>query len=177
MTQQPTGILSSLVEYPLVRRIRRNHGLEHATLNILATRFPKTPMAGYSTPKGFWIVGEVPTQSIVDAVQEAHRRLSAGEHNLAIHPNCGTNFIVAGAAAGLAGAFAMFSARNRWRDRLERLPLAMSLATLALIFAQPLGKLVQERVTTTGVLGELQVTEITCTRKEQPVVHCILTRG
>ena len=169
--------LQSVLEVPLISRLRRNHGLEHATLHVLAQRFPRQPMAGYSDPGGFWIVGSVSTEALRSSVDEALARLQAGEAGLAVHPNCGTNFVTSGVLAGGAAALVMFNAGRRLRDKLERLPLAASLATLALIAAQPLGLLLQARVTTSGFPGALQVAQIIPPRPGGAPVHRVLTRG
>ena len=157
--------------------IRRNHGLEHATLHVLSQRHPGLKMAGHSNPGGFWLLSEVPTEEVRSAVEEALRRMGAGEHHLAVHANCGTNFVTAGTLAGMAGALAMFGVGRRWQERLERLPLAASLATIALILAHPLGLKIQEQVTTSGVPGGLRVVEIIPTRRGRIKAHQIITRG
>jgi Domain of unknown function (DUF6391) len=169
--------LGSVLEYPAISRIRRNHGLEHATLHILSQRHPKLPLAGHSDTRGFWILGDVSTEDVQSAVQEAMQRMQAGEHNLAVHPNCGTNFVTSGILASLAAFVAMFGAGRRFRDRLERLPLAASLATVALIISQPLGLRIQERVTTSGELAGLKVAQITPSRRGRMQAHRVLTQG
>jgi hypothetical protein len=169
--------LGSVLEYPVISRVRRNHGLEHATLHILSQRHPKLPLAGHSDTRGFWVLGEVSTEDVTSAVQEAMQRMQAGEHNLAVHPNCGTNFVTSGVLASLAAFVAMFGAGRRLRDRLERLPLAASLATIALIISQPLGLRLQERVTTSGELAGLQVVQITPSRRGRMQAHRVLTQG
>jgi hypothetical protein len=151
--------------------------LEHATLHILSQRHPKLPLAGHSDTRGFWVLGEVSTEDVTSAVQEAMQRMQAGEHNLAVHPNCGTNFVTSGVLASLAAFVAMFGAGRRLRDRLERLPLAASLATIALIISQPLGLRLQERVTTSGELAGLQVVQITPSRRGRMQAHRVLTQG
>jgi hypothetical protein len=166
-----------MLDAPMLSRMRRNHGLEHATLHVLADKFPDQNLAGHSSPKGFWIVGNVTTQAVNEAVQEAFQRLAGGEKDLAVHQNCGTNFATAGSLAGIAGAAAMFGAGRRWRDKLERLPLAATLATLALIISQPIGKMVQQRVTTSGDLGTLEVAEIKYTKRGGITAHQIITKG
>ena len=158
-------------------RIRRNHGLEHATIHILSRRFPHTSMAGHSDADGFWLLGDLPTEAVQQAVAEALRRLRAGEHELAVHPNCGTNLVTAGTLAGLAGGLAMMGTGRRWRDRLERLSLAASLATLALLVAQPLGIFLQREVTTSGDPETLEVVDITPTRRGRMKAHRVRTRG
>lgn len=172
-----TNIRETILGVPAVSSIRRNHGLEHATLHILSQRYPGLSLAGHSNSTGFWLLGDVPTEAVRSAVHEALQRMRAGEHNLAVHANCGTNFVTAGTVAGLAGALAMFGVGQRVKDKLERLPLAASLATIGLILAQPLGLLVQERITTSGHPGDLEVVEIKASRRGRIKAHRVTTRG
>jgi len=169
--------LHALLEIPLLSRIRRNHGLEHATLHLLSRRFPRLSMAGHSTAAGFRILGDVPTEAVETAVNNALVRLRAGEHDLAVHPNCGTNFVTAGIFSGLAGALTMLGAGRRRRDALERLPLAAVLATLALIASMPFGMRFQRQVTTSGDPGDLKVTSIRRLGKGGMTVHIVKTEG
>ena len=177
MSQSPAINISNILEQPLISRIRRNHGLEHATLHTLAAHLPNTMLFGHSDIGGFWIIGDVPPEMLHASVQEAINRLRAGEHQLADHPNCGTNFATAGALAGLAGAAAMLGSGKRLSDKLLRLPLAISLATLALLFSQPLGLRLQARVTTSGDPGTLEITSITHRKQGRVNIHRIQTRG
>lgn len=181
MTNADTSLVQRVIEVPPVSRVRRNHGLEHATLNILSKRFPHLRIAGHSDFRGFWIVGDVPIEAVRDAVEDGLSRMRAGERELAVHNNCGTNYVIAGMMAGIAGAIAMIGVGVRWRDKLERLPMAMSLATLALIVGMPLGSLVQARVTTSGDPGDMQVVEITTkmrgTVNKRLKTHRVITRG
>lgn len=177
MTDNTNSAIERFINYPLVSRVRRNHGLEHATLHILSQRSPKRPLAGHSDTRGFWVLGDVSTKEVQDAVQEAVQRLSAGEHELAVHPNCGTNFVTSGILASLAAFVAMFGAGRSFRSRLERLPLAATLATLALVLSQPLGMLLQERVTTSGQLDSLKVVKITPTRRGRMRANRVWTEG
>ena len=170
-------LLQSLLEIPAVSRTRRNHGLEHAALHILANKFPQRNMAGHSDPNGFWLVGDIPTEFVAESVYEALQRMRSGEHSLAVHPNCGTNLITAGTLAGLAGALAMWGAGPRKRDKIDRFPLVATLATLALMVARPLGMSLQKHVTTSGFLGDLEVAEITPTKRGRFQAHRVLTRG
>ena len=167
----------SVLETPVISRVRRNHGLEHATLHVLSERNPRVSVAGHSNIRGFWILGEVSSEEVQSAVQEALHRLQNGEHKLAVHPNCGTNIVTSGVFAGVAGALAMLGAGKRLRDKLERIPLAATLATLALILAQPLGLLLQERVTTSGIPGSLKVVEIVPTKRGRLTAHRVVTEG
>lgn len=176
--RQPMQLdLHRILELPMISSIRRNHGLEHATLHTLALKLPHTMLMGHSDTGGFWIIGDVQSEILHAAVQEAIARLRSGEHQLAVHPNCGTNYVTAGALAGLAGALAMLTAGKRWQDKLAHLPLAAALATIALFFSQPLGLLIQARVTTSGDPGSLEVISITHRSQGRLTIHRIQTRG
>ncbi|HZD57040.1 MAG TPA: DUF6391 domain-containing protein [Anaerolineales bacterium] len=171
------SILESLVSIPAISRVRRNHGLEHATLHVLSQRFPRVSMAGHSDMRGFWLLGDVSLEAVQESIEEALARMRAGEHDLAVHEHCGTNFVTAGIMAGLAAGGSMFGVGRRFRDKLERLPLAVMMATVALIFSQPLGLLFQERVTTSGQPGNLEVLEITASKRGRINAYRVVTRG
>ena len=177
MTNSWTGVMDSFMMTGPVSRIRRNHGLEHATLHILSERYPQKPLAGHSDLGGFWIVGDVSTEDLQSAVEEALTRMQAGESNLAVHPNCGTNFVTAGTLAGVAAMAALFGAGRRTRDKLERLPLAASLATFGLMLAQPAGLFLQRHVTTSGEPGNLEVISIKPSQRGRLQAHRVATRG
>ena len=177
MNTTTNGWMQSLLNFEPVSRIRRNHGLEHATLHMLAEQFPRTSLAGHSDTGGFWILGDIPMDALKIAVTTALDRLRKGEAELAVHPNCGTNFVTSGTLAGIAATMAMFGAGKRMRDKLERIPLAASLATLALIASQPLGLYFQEQFTTSGVPGDLEVIEISHAPRKQINAYRVSTRG
>lgn len=157
-------------------RVRRNHALEHATLQMLARGRRRPRLAGYSDLRGFWIVGEVSLEELQAAVEEALERLRNGEYGLAIHPNCGTNFALSGLLAGCAAWLSMLNSGPGLRRKAERLPLVITLVTLALIVAQPLGPLAQARLTTQPRIGSLQVIEITGYRRGGIPMHRVVTR-
>lgn len=161
----------------MLSRIRRNHGLEHAVIHILAKQVPGVSLAGHSDAGGFWLLGEVPTDKVETAVNHALTRLRAGESHLAIHPNCGTNFVTSGMLAGLAGAFSMLGVGPRGRDKLERLPMAGLLATLALIFSRPLGYRIQQRITTSGNPGNLEIVSVKPSVRGRVTAHRVTTSG
>lgn len=177
MAERRSDLLPSLLEFAPISRIRRNHGLEHATLNILTRRYPQLALAGHSDLNGFWILGNISVADLQSAILEALERLHGGEYKLAVHPNCGTNFVTSGLFAGGAASVAMFGAGQRLRDKLERIPLAATLATLALIVAQPLGLLVQERITTSGKPDSLEIAEIIPTQRGRFKAYRIITKG
>lgn len=167
----------SFINVPWISRIRRNHGLEHATLHVLSKRFPKVSMAGHSDVSGFWILGDVSLEAVGESVEEALKRMRAGEHDLAVHEHCGTNFVTAGIMAGLAAGGSMFGVGGRFRDKVERLPLSIMLATMALIFSHPLGLIFQEKVTTSGNPGDLEVVGIRASKQGRMNAYRVTTQG
>ncbi len=171
------GLLDVFLNSPALLRVRRNHGLEHATINVLTEQFPNLHLAGHSDMAGFWIIGNVSTESLADAVEQALNRLQSGERDLAIHPNCGTNFVTAGAAAGLAAWLVMLPGGRGLRNKIERLPMVVMLATLAIMIAQPFGPLLQARVTTSGEPGNLQVTQISAGQQGRLQAYRVITQG
>jgi hypothetical protein len=166
----------TILEIPVIARIRRNHGLEHATINILSQRFPNCPLAGYSFPAGFFLLGDVPTGQVRDAVAQGLSRMSNGERSLAIHPNCGTNFVVTGFVAGALAWLGMAGAKDR-RDKVERLPLVITLVILGLIVSQPLGPKIQQRITTSGDPQGLSIVDIFPLRFGPFSLHRVITQG
>ncbi|MCD6290621.1 MAG: hypothetical protein J7M34_08975, partial [Anaerolineae bacterium] len=142
------------INLPFVRRTRQHHAIEHATVNILTLRNPRRHLIARSDSGGFQIYGPVGTGELREAVQEALSRLQAGERELAVHPNCGTNIVTAGVLAGLAGVVMSGRRKRRW---WEQIPLAFLATTLALLAAQPLGYLAQEQITTLADVHDVRL--------------------
>ena len=163
-----------LLDLPLILETRRNHALEHATVHLLAARYPENHLAGHSNPTGFFILGNVTTEDVKSAVMEAWTRLRAGESGLAIHAGCGTNFA---ATAFVAGSLAWFplSGSKPLRRRLWLLPFAVAFGLLGYLLSQPLGPWLQAHVTTEPDLGNLQVQNIALVRKGGVTVHRVMT--
>ncbi|NLE75131.1 MAG: hypothetical protein GX605_00065, partial [Chloroflexi bacterium] len=127
------------------QRVRRNHALEHATMHLLARRHPSLELVARSELRGFYVYGDVATDALAAAASEGLRRLQAGEANLAIHPRCGTNLAAAGILGGLASFTVMLKhERSPW----DKLPQVLLASVAAVVLAQPLGLLLQQRVTT-----------------------------
>jgi hypothetical protein len=166
----------TILDLPILSRIRRNHGLEHATITLLSQRFPYLRVAGYSYPGGFFLLGDVPTDQVREVVVQALARMNNGEHSLAIHPNCGTNYAVSGVLAGMLAWLGMVGTKSK-RNQLERLPLVIVLATLGLIASAPLGLQVQQHVTTSGDPQGLAIVDIFPVRFGQFSLHRVITQG
>jgi hypothetical protein len=133
--------------------VKRNHALEHATISLLASKVGRTlRVVGRSTNSGFYIYGNVGEEDLQEATREALIRLRRGESYLAISPMCGTNLAVAGILAGIASLVALGS-----RSRMERIPNVVLASMLAVLAAQPLGRLAQKHLTTDPDLSDTEV--------------------
>lgn len=172
------GAVHDLLNQPRFARIRRNHALEHATIHVLSRHFPNKSFIGRSDPKGFFLYGDITRDEVRTAADEALARLRRGDAHLAIHPNCGTNLVTSGLLAGCASFFALIGTGSKnWRQRLERLPMAITLTMIALIIAQPLGKAVQKHVTTDGDPGQLEIIEVREMHGVHGTTHRVLTQS
>ncbi len=165
--------MENILHAPLVSQTRRNHALEHASIHILSARFPNRPLAGHSNPTGFFLLGDVPTEHVREGVTEALTRLQNGERGLAIHPGCGTNYVVSGGLAALFAFWGMAGTKNN-RQRWERLPMLVVLSALAFIIGQRLGPALQNGLTTEPNPGELAILEIYPVTKN---LHRVVTRS
>ncbi len=155
----------------VINAIRRNHALEHATISILLSRHgPHVRVVGRAAPDGFYIYGDIPTERLREFAYEGLARLQRGESHLAVSPLCGTNLAVAGVLAGLASLFAMGS-----RTRLQGIPGAIMAAMLAVIAAQPLGRLVQKHVTTSPELDGVRIVSVEPMGRRFPRLHKVRT--
>lgn len=166
----------TILDFPLTSRIRRNHGLEHASLNILNQRFPERTLAGYSSPSGFFVLGDLATEDLREAVMQALTRLQTGERYLVIHSNCGTNYVAAGFVAGLLAWLGMAGAKSK-REKVDRLPFIIALAMLGFIISQPLGPKIQERITTSGNPEGMTIVDIFLVRFGRFTLHRVITQG
>lgn len=159
-------------------RLRRNHALEHATIHILSHRFPDRRFIGRSNARGFLLYGDIPAEALEAAVLEALRRLRRGERHLAIHPNCGTNLVTSAILSGAASFFTLMSSgHENWRRRVDRLPLAIAATLLALIVSQPIGRSIQQHITTQGDLEHLEVISIERVQSNSYLVYRIYTKN
>lgn len=150
-------------------RIQRNHGLEHATIHILSEKHKNFSAQGNSDHRGFNlnVYGNIPEEAVHEAVLEAHRRMNDGEHQLSVHPNCGTVLLTTATMATLA-AQATFAFEQKRQRRpgmdlsvlVNGLPTAVLAVVFSIIISKPIGIYLQAKFTTEGNLGDLQITSI-----------------
>lgn len=165
-----------ILDLPLILETRRNHALEHATIHMLSAKYPDRHLAGHSNPTGFYVLGNVTTDDLKSAVTEARNRLRAGESELAIHAGCGTNFATSALLAGTMAGFPLRGTKSLSR-RLWLVPVAILFGVLGFLLSQPLGPILQAKVTTEADLGDLQIEDILPVRKRGVAVHRVITRS
>ncbi len=165
-----------LLDLPLVRRTRRNHGLEHATIHLLSQRVRGLRIAGRSSHNGFVLIGEVDTGYVQQAVADALQRMRGGQTSLAIHPNCGTNLGVTGYLTSLVALVGLQGANDRDRA-FNRLPFLMMAMMVTVVLSQPLGTWLQRHVTTSGDPADTEVLSVTRREWGGMVFHNVRTRS
>src|SRR5256714_12813855 len=136
--------------------VKQNHALEHATIVLLSKKFPEVRLSGISFAAGFFVFGDVPTEAILPAAQEALSLLRTTQPELAIHERCGTNLAVSGMLAGLA-AMAVAKMRRPY-NTANNVILA---STAALILARPLGLMVQRYFITPTPNASMVIEKVT----------------
>lgn len=175
-------LAAPILNFPLVRRIRRNHGLEHATIHMLSRQMKTTGMAGRATLTGFYLYGNIATEDVERSALEALRRMQAGEHGLAVHPNCGTGLVTAGVLTSLAALAGTAGTRQGLVEKAARLPTMVLLSVVSLLLAQPLGLSIQQHFTTLGDPGNTEIVEVSRSDVQVPMagqrltVHFVRTR-
>ncbi len=157
-----------------LRRVRRNHALEHATVTLMLEEGVRGPLGGYSTPWGFFIVGNLSTEQLTRIVSNALESLNAGRSEMAISPHCGTNMAVAALFSGVLTRLALGKIR---RGRWGRIPLVLGAIVVGAVLSRPVGNAIQRRYTTLSDMNGLEVVSI---RKAwpggEPRLHRITTR-
>ena len=136
--------------------VRKNHAVEHATISVLGRTLDKYgQFGGSSNSSGYYIYGPATRENVLQASEEAVDRLNLGEHQLAISPFCGTNFLLGGAMATLTTG-AILGKKNR----VNKVPEAFGLSVLALVGAFRLGSIAQRKWTTMAEIGNLNIDSV-----------------
>ncbi len=139
------------------RRIRKNHSLEHATINVLEQRYGRPLQAGgLAYSNGFSLSGPdlPPIYEVMSAVKEAQFRMINGEKELAIHPRCGTSIAAANFLFSLVFIIVLFSSHHLF---LLNVILAFLLANL---LAKPFGRVLQKFFTTYPEVEDVVIQDI-----------------
>lgn len=157
-----------------IRLVRRNHALEHATVTLMLEEGVRGPLGGYSTPWGFFIIGNLSTEQLTRIVNTALQVLNDGHSEMAISPHCGTNMAV---AALFSGALTRLALGKRKQGRWKRLPLALGAVVVGALLSRPVGNILQRRFTTLSDMNGLEVVSVQkAWPGDAPRLHRIITR-
>jgi hypothetical protein len=150
-----------------IQNIRRNHALEHATVQLMLARLgPTFHLVGRAASDGFFIYGAIPADVLTECAHEALARLKGGESYWAITPLCGTNILVTGMLSSLATIAVMKTARKGKWDK------AMTASTIAVVLARPIGRWLQRYTTS----ADLERTEIVGLEHRSQRLFKVVTR-
>lgn len=150
-------IPGQIIKIAFDRRVRKNHSLEHATINVLEERYGRSlRVGGLAHKNGFSLSGPdlPPPYEVMDAVREGHFRMTKGERTLAIHPRCGTSIAAANFLFSLAFVIVLFCLKH---FSLLNLALAFLAAN---ILANPFGRILQRFFTTYPDVEDVVIRDI-----------------
>ncbi|QEK11733.1 hypothetical protein FQB35_04780 [Crassaminicella thermophila] len=139
------------------KQIRKNHSLEHATVNVLEERYGKSlRIGGLAYSNGFSLSGpDLPSPyEVLDATREGIYRMKKGETYLALHPRCGTSIATSTFLLSLGFIIVLFFFNN-----LSLLNIA-GVFILANILSKPLGLTVQRFFTTYTDIKDISIIDI-----------------
>lgn len=166
--------MENLLELDPVWKVRSNHSLEHATLHVLSTKVSSTRVSGLSDAGGFWLLGHLPTDLVLESAQEALNCLQNGEKGLAIHEHCGSNMVPSIIVAGGLAWLAMAGTDDDLRKKTRRLPLAVLLALFGYEAAKPVGPVLQEKATSTDHFDKMIVREVLVYKPYNLIIHRVI---
>ncbi|KYO66379.1 DUF6391 domain-containing protein [Thermovenabulum gondwanense] len=139
------------------KRVRKNHSLEHATVNVLEERYGRNlRIGGLAYSNGFTLSGPdlPPPYEILDAAREGLLRMRRGEINLALHPRCGTSIAAANFLFSLAFVIVLIFYKH---FNLLNILVAFLLAN---ILAKPFGIMLQKFFTTHPDVEDVEILDI-----------------
>lgn len=132
-------------------KLRKNHGLEHATINILEKEYGYNDLAGYAEEDGFYIMGVNNTVYVEEAARKGLRLMQKGKEELAIHKRCGTSMTVANFLSAIIFLSLLFSSGH---FSILNMIIAIIIANLV---GPYIGQIVQRKFTTTSKVKEMEI--------------------
>jgi len=133
-------------------RVRKNHALEHGTINLLEQQYGLHGLTGRAGEDGFGVSGLVNPRLILETAELARKRLAAGETRLAIHRRCGTTMVLVNLFSSVI--FILLLIVADWFS-LGTVLISLAAAWLIGAWASPL---VQRRFTTDSDVGDWLIT-------------------
>jgi hypothetical protein len=145
-------IPGEILEIATNRRLRQNHALEHATINVIEEYYGRRlPIAGLANENGFYVRGPVDPAMVEEAARIGLTRLKMGERYLAIHDNCGTSITMVNFISSVVFLLMLFSTGL---FNFFNIFLAMLFANL---LGPTLGRIAQRYLTTDTDVSEIGI--------------------
>ncbi|MFA5472956.1 MAG: DUF6391 domain-containing protein [Aminobacteriaceae bacterium] len=99
-------------------RVRRNHAVEHGTINVLEEEYGDLDVEGTADEEGFSIKSVIPPETVLFAAKTALARMKSGEGKLAVLEKCGMTVAAVNSLSAvlfllilfISGAFSLLSA-------------------------------------------------------------------
>jgi len=152
-----SSILSVPRQFYLIstnRRLRRNHALEHATINVAEESIGCGKLSGLAKENGFIIRGPADPELIEWAAREGVARLLQGEQGLAIHNGCGTSIASANLLSSVVFLLLLVTLGSL------NFFTVLTAVLLASLFGPVLGRLVQRFLTTSTDMRGVRVRRV-----------------
>jgi len=131
--------------------LRKNHALEHATINVLEKEFNYSGLAGYAEEEGFYIMGVENPVFVEEAAQKGLKLMKNGKKELAIHKRCGTSMTVANFLSAIIFLFLLFYSGN---FSIINMIIALVISNILGPFV---GQFVQKKFTTSPEVDEMEI--------------------
>lgn len=133
------------------KKLRKNHSVEHAAVNILEKQYGYRNLAGYAEEDGFYIMGARYPEQVLEAAKIGLNALKSGRTDLAIHKRCGTSITAANLISSLLFLILLFVTKT----------FSIFNMIIALIFANVagpwLGVYLQKYLTTYTDVKDLEI--------------------
>jgi hypothetical protein len=134
--------------------LRKNHALEHSTINVIEERYGPQRLSGQAAEDGFYIYGAVDPVVVEAAARIGHGRLLAGEKDLVVHKRCGTTIAAANFVSSAAFLALLLATRH---FTFLNVVLALIIANL---IGPLLGTALQRLVTTSWDVRDREIVGI-----------------
>ena len=141
--------------------LRKNHALEHATVNVLEQNYGYQNLSGLAKENGFYINGVVSPEDVRSAAKEGLLRLQNGEKSLVVHKQCGTSMTVANLVASL-----IFISLLLLTGSFSLLNMLIAII-IANLLGPNLGAWVQKQFTTSYQVDNMEITGIKLLNQSQ----------
>ncbi|MCD6420347.1 MAG: hypothetical protein J7L41_06515 [Synergistetes bacterium] len=133
------------------KRVRKNHAIEHATINVLEETGRYSNLSGLSKEDGFFIRGPLEPVTVERAARVALARLKNGETELVVHKRCGTTMATINFIAAIT-----FIALLLITGYLSFLNVLLALV-VATILGPILSPTVQKHITTSSDVHDMEI--------------------